>query len=56
MANLYRENGGRSYFIRVLDKKKPYQWQVRSGHDWECILLHTGTLDNVLNQIVQWRK
>jgi len=56
MANLYRENGGRAYFIRVLDKQKPYQWQVRSGHDWGCILLHTGTLDNMLNQIIQWRK
>lgn len=56
MADLYRENGGRAYFIRVLDQHKPVQWQVRSGHDWEVLLLHSGTLDNVLNQIVQWRK
>lgn len=56
MADLYRENGGRAYYVRVLDKKKPVQWQVRSGHDWDVMLLHTGTLDNVLNQIIQWRR
>ena len=56
MANLYRENGGRAYFVRVLDKYEPIQWQIRSGHDWEVLLLHSGTLDNVLNHIIQWRK
>lgn len=56
MADLYRENGGRAYFIRVLDEHKPVQWQVRSGHDWNVLVLHSSTLDNMLHQIVQWRK